>query len=74
MAATQKNVGFGQTTESQRTLASSTPGGASTTTTEMNTPFRDQLNINPISDETRPSKKNYNNNSINYLNLKMILN
>jgi len=23
----------------------------------MNTPFRDQLNINPISDETRPSKK-----------------
>uniref|UniRef100_A0A915LLT7 Pre-mRNA splicing factor component Cdc5p/Cef1 C-terminal domain-containing protein n=1 Tax=Meloidogyne javanica TaxID=6303 RepID=A0A915LLT7_MELJA len=57
MAATPKNVGVGQTPGSQRTLASSTPGGASTTTTEMNTPFRDQLNINPISDETRPSKK-----------------
>ncbi|KAL7074159.1 hypothetical protein ACQ4LE_006313 [Meloidogyne hapla] len=56
MAATPKNVGVGQTPGSQRTLASSTPGGASTTT-EMNTPFRDQLNINPISDETKPSKK-----------------
>ena len=48
---------FEETPGSQRTLASSTPGGASTATTEMNTPFRDQLNITPISDETRPSKK-----------------
>nr|CAD2172301.1 unnamed protein product [Meloidogyne enterolobii]CAD2172302.1 unnamed protein product [Meloidogyne enterolobii] len=58
MAVTQKIFGVDvKTTGSQRTLNSASPGGASTTTTEMNTPFRDQLNINPISDETRPSKK-----------------
>jgi hypothetical protein len=55
VAATPKNIGD-QTPGSQRTLAASTPGGA-TTSTLPGTPFRDQLNINPGAEGFRLSKK-----------------